>query len=525
MKTMIVFAYSISVLLMIFTPVLLAVLLRRRFSAPWFLFLVGAATFIGSQIEHLPLNEWLADVGLLPATGSLEGPPLWRTALILGLTAGLCEELARAVGYALLRRWRRFEDGLMLGLGHGGIEAMVFGAVQVAAMVTSLLSLQGVDLATLNLSAEEMTALVRQMDMFGGSPLWAALPFIERCLAMIAHVVLSLLVWQAFVQRKAWYVLLAIAYHTVFNAVAVYVAQQTESVVLIYGVMLFTLAPGVVWLWRIWRQKAGPRPVTASVRAEWTVFIAATRKELLQQWRTKRIIVVAAVFAFIGLLSPLAAKFTPEIIRMVPGAEQFADLIPEPSVGDVMAQYVKNLTQFGFVVAILLGMGAIAGEKEKGTAALILSKPMPRWAFVCSKFTAQTLVYVGGFLIAAVCTLYYTWFLFGPVDGGAFLFSNLLLMAWFMTYVAVALTGSALTRSVGAAAGVGLGGAVLLMLSGNLPWFGPLMPGGLIAWASQLGLGTSSDPVAANGGAIAMALVLIVMCVLGAMAAFERQEL
>lgn len=522
---MTVFAYSISILLMIITPVMLAVLLRRRFSVPWFLFLAGSATFIGSQIVHLPLNEWLADVGLLPSTGTLAGPPLWQTSLIVGLTAGLCEELARTVGYALLRRSRRFEDGLMLGIGHGGIEAMIFGAVQVAAMVTSLLSLQGVDLATLNLSADQMAAATQQMDMLNRSPLWAALPFIERCFAMVAHVILSLLVWRAFAQRKAWYVPLAIAYHAVFDAVAVYVAQQTESVVLIYGTLLLLLAPGLVWLWRVWRKEASPRPVAASLRTEWHAFIVATRKELLQQWRTKRLIVVGAVFAFIGLASPLLAKFTPEIIRAVPGADQFADLIPEPSVADVMTQYVKNLTQFGFIIAVLLGMGAIAGEKEKGTAALILCKPMPRWAFVCSKFTAQTLVYIVSFLIAALCAVYYTWFLFGPVNVGAFLFSNLLLLAWFVTFVAVTLVGSALTRSVGAAAGVGLGGAVLLMLAGNLPMFGPLMPGGLVAWASQLGLGTSPDPVTANGGAVAMALVIIVICVIGAMAAFERQEL
>jgi ABC-2 type transport system permease protein len=522
---MTVFAYSISVLLMIVTPVALAILLRRRFNAPWFLFLVGSATFIGSQIVHIPLNEWLADVGLLPATGTLAGPPLWQTALVLGLTAGLCEELARTVGYALLRRFRRFEHGVMLGIGHGGIEAMIFGGVQVAASVTSLLSLQSVDLTTLNLSADQMTALSQQLDTLNGSPLWAALPLMERWFAIVIHILLSLLVWRAFVQRKARYVPLAIAYHAAFDGVAVYVAQQTESVVMIYGTMLLLLAPGLIWLWRVWRKEAGPRHTAASLSSEWRIFIAATRKELLQQWRTKRIIVVGAVFVFIGLLSPLAAKFTPEIIRMVPGAEQFADLIPEPSIGDVMAQYVKNLTQFGFIIAVLLGMGAIAGEKEKGTAALILSKPMPRWVFVCSKFAAQTVVYIAAFFIAALCTLYYAWFLFGPVNAGVFLFSNLLLLAWFMTFVAVTLVGSALTRSVGAAAGVGLGGAVLLMLAGNLPWFGPVMPNALVAWASQLGLGTSSASATANGGALAMALTLVVVCVLGAMAAFERQEL
>lgn len=523
---MVIFAYSISVLLMVGTPVLLAVLLRRRFRAPWFLFLVGSATFIGSQIVHIPLNEWLADVGLLPASGSLTGPPLWQTAIILGLSAGLCEELARAVGYALLRRRRRFEDGLMLGLGHGGIEAMVFGGVQVAAMITSLLSLQSVDLTTLNLSADQMTAVTQQLDSVNRSPLWAALPFVERCFAMVVHVLLSLLVWRAFAQRKAWwYVPLAIAYHALFDAVAVYVGQQTESVALIYGTLLLLLAPGLIWLWRVWRKEAGPRPAAASVRVEWRCFMAAVRKELLQQWRTKRVIVVAAVFAFVGMSSPLIARFMPEMFRFIPGAEQFASLIPAPSVADVVTQYVKNLQQFGFMVAVLLGMGAIAGEKDKGTAALILSKPMPRWAFVCSKFTAQTLVYIVGFFIAFLCTFYYTWFLFGPVSVGAFMFCNLLLFVWLMTYVAVTLTGSASTNSVGAAAGVGFGGSVLLMLAGSIPTLGSVMPGALLAWAGQVGLGTSTEPVTANGGALVAALVIVILCVLGAMAAFEQQEL
>jgi uncharacterized membrane protein YhfC len=130
---MIPIAYSLSILLMVLVPVGLAVLLRRRFRVALVLFVVGSLTFIGSQVVHIPLNNWLSDIGLLPEAGSWEGPPLWRTALIVGLTAGLCEELARAAGYALLRRSRRFEDGVMLGLGHGGIESMVFGGTLTAA--------------------------------------------------------------------------------------------------------------------------------------------------------------------------------------------------------------------------------------------------------------------------------------------------------------------------------------------------------------------------------------------------------
>ena len=52
----------------------------------------GAITFIGSQIVHLPLNWKLGQIGLIPSAT----PISFQTAALLGLTAGLCEELARA---------------------------------------------------------------------------------------------------------------------------------------------------------------------------------------------------------------------------------------------------------------------------------------------------------------------------------------------------------------------------------------------------------------------------------------------
>ena len=524
---MITTAYTLSVMLMILAPVTAAVLLRRRMQAPWFLFLVGAATFIGSQVVHLPLNDWLTDIGLLPGNNTLEdaGISLLQTCIILGLTAGLCEELARAVGYALLRRFRRFEHGLMLGLGHGGIEAMVFGGVLTAATLSSLLPLRGMDLATLGLPAAQLAALTQQLAALD-NPWLAVLPLTERLLAITMHVIFSMLVWRAFDRRQGWYVALAITYHAFANAFLLYMAQQWENFWAIYGLMTLILLPGLFWLWRVGRGEARPeRPSLTPWRAEWAAFLAATRKEFIQLWRVKHVIVVAAVFILFGMLSPLLAYLTPQILGSIEGAEMFADLIPTPTVADAVGQYVKNLTQFGFLMVILLGMGAIAGEKEKGAAALILSKPLPRWAFVLSKFTAQTALYIGGFLVGMLGAYYYTWFLFGPVDLGAFAFSNLLLLAWFMPFVAVTLLGSALTRSLAAGGGVALGGSVALLLTGYLPKIGPLFPGSLLGWATQVGMGVGDAPIAPQAGALAASGVITLVCILGALAAFERQEL
>ncbi len=523
---MITTAYTLSVTLMILAPIVAAALLRRRVQAPWFLFLIGAATFIGSQVVHLPLNDWLADIGLLPGNNTLEasGISLLQTCIILGLTAGLCEELARAAGYALLRRFRRFEHGLMLGLGHGGIEAMVFGGVLTAATLSSLLPLRDMDLASLGLPAAQLAALTQQLVALD-NPWYAAPPLIERLLAITLHVILSMLVWRAFDRRRWGYVALAIVYHAFANAFLLYMAQQWESIWAIYGLLVLILLPGLLWLWRVKRETAIERPSLTPWRVEWTAFIAATRKEFSQLWRVKHVLVVGAVFVLFGMMSPLLAYFTPQILGSIEGAEMFADLIPTPSVADAVGQYIKNLTQFGFLMVILLGMGAIAGEKEKGTAALILSKPLPRWAFVLSKFTAQTALYIAGFLVGMLGAYYYTLFLFGPVDLGAFAFSNLLLLAWLLPFVAITLLGSALTRTLPAAGGVGLAGSVALLLTGYLPKIGPLFPGSLLGWATQVGMGVSDIPIAPQAGALAASGVITLVCVLGALAAFERQEL
>ncbi|MEW5986844.1 MAG: ABC transporter permease subunit [Chloroflexota bacterium] len=252
------------------------------------------------------------------------------------------------------------------------------------------------------------------------------------------------------------------------------------------------------------------------------LFVEALRKELWQQWRTGRVYVVGAVFVVFGLASPLLARFTPELLSSLEGAEQFAQLIPPPTAADALGQYIKNLTQFGFILAVLLGMGAVAGEKEKGTAALILSKPLPRWAFILSKFVAQGLVYVASFAVAAAGAYGYTLYLFGPLDVGDFLLINGLLTLWLLVFVAVSILGSTLGRTTGAAAGISLAGCVLLLILGSLPKIGSSMPGGLVGWAGALAVG---QPVAVNGSALATSAGLILVCLVAATSLFEGQEL
>ncbi|WP_420642432.1 YhfC family glutamic-type intramembrane protease [Candidatus Leptofilum sp.] len=519
---MTIFLFTFAVLLMLFIPLGLAVWLRRRFAVPWLLFCLGMLAFVGSQTYHIPLNNWLTDLGVIGEV-SPNAPNLWRTAVILGLSAGISETVARVLGYWFLFRRKlaeRFEDGVLVGLGHGGIEAMIIGGIFLAGSLSSLWAIRNVDLTTLGMTAAEMTAVSEQLVAITETPWVVFAGVFERLIAITLHVTISVLVWRAFKTRQVWPMLLGAALHAFLDATAVYAAQFLDAI-WIELILLAIALPGAIWLWRQWPAEA-TTVAGLSWKEELRLWGTAVAHELTLQWRTRRALVMVAVFVLFGLASPLIAKFTPELLQNTPGAEQFAGLIPEPTSADAVSQYIRNLTQFGFVLVILLGMGAVAGEKSNGTAAIILSKPLPRWAFLLSKFTAQGVIYFVALLLGTLATYYYTLVLFEPLAFGPFLFGGFLLWLWTLVYTAVTLLGSTLGKSTGGAAGLALLGAILLLILGSIPQAANFFPGALVGWASQLGL---PGDVPFSGAALAANGVLILVFLVTAVALFERQEI
>ncbi len=250
------------------------------------------------------------------------------------------------------------------------------------------------------------------------------------------------------------------------------------------------------------------------------IFWVALRKELLEQWRSYRLLVAAAVLLSLGLLSPLTAKFTPELIRLVPNGDQIAGLIPAPTMLDAVAQYLKNMSQFAVILALLLTMGAVTQEKERGTAAMMLSKPLPRWAFLVAKFAALGLTFAASLALAGAGAYYYTGLLFGPLDAPAWAALNGLLLVFTLVYVALTLLCSVLARSQAAAGGLAFGLLIMLTILGAVPQVGQYLPGDLVAWAARL---ITGGP--ASWPALVVSLVLIAGALAAAWWRFQRQEL
>lgn len=256
---MLLTAFVIEIVLMFGAPVLLAALLQRRWALPWRLVLVGAATFIASQVVHIPLNAGLTVLfqqGWMPKVPTSWVPAF--NAVVLGLTAGLCEESARYLVYRFwLKEARSWQQAILFGAGHGGIESIITGLL-VLVTVLNAAALRNVDPTTLGLPADQAAEAARQVAQFWQTPSY--LPLLagaERLMAILFHLSAAALVLQAFRRGRLWPLPAAIAWHTVMNTVTVYVNGAWGPVAAEGSLVVLSLV-SIAILWRTWRAERHP---------------------------------------------------------------------------------------------------------------------------------------------------------------------------------------------------------------------------------------------------------------------------
>jgi len=199
---------SVTAFFCLLVPGILALVLILRRKASWRTFVLGIAAFTVSQLLlRIPLLNLLQNsAGYM--LFAITNPVLFS--VLLALSAGVFEEGGR---YLIIRKLLKrptlhWHEGIVFGLGHGGVEAFWLVGLGYVSLIAAALRGQ-------NLSA--ILAVPPHSFLLAG---------VERLLAVILHIALSLLVFYSVRYRRVGAVIIAVIAHTVVNAVVLVIQQS-----------------------------------------------------------------------------------------------------------------------------------------------------------------------------------------------------------------------------------------------------------------------------------------------------------
>ncbi|MFD2728250.1 ABC transporter permease [Enterococcus camelliae] len=136
-----------------------------------------------------------------------------------------------------------------------------------------------------------------------------------------------------------------------------------------------------------------------------------TRKEWVESWRTTKGLILVSLFFFFGVLSPLTAKFTPELLQLVTDSKMTIS-VPKPTSVDSWVQFYKNVNQLGLLVFCLLYHQCVSGELMKGTLIPFVTKGLQREVIVLAKWLNMFIQWTLSLVCCFAVTYGYTRFYF-----------------------------------------------------------------------------------------------------------------
>ena len=240
---------------------------------------------------------------------------------------------------------------------------------------------------------------------------------------------------------------------------------------------------------------------------------ALTRKELLEQRRTRKFLAMAIVFTLTAVLGPVIFRIVQHFQDKPHGVEEAVEALE--NIGGEIIPF------FGTFLVIIIAMGSLAGERASGTAAMTLSKPVTRSAFVAAKFVGVALSIFGAVAIAGTVAYLLTLLLFANGGLGRFAL-GLMINATFLLYVgSIALFWSAMFSRPLLAGGIT--GALMIVQLNLLaiPHTDRYWPILIPQWATSIIRDDATD----QWPGFAIAWGLIALLSVASWAIFRRKEL
>jgi ABC-type transport system involved in multi-copper enzyme maturation permease subunit len=235
------------------------------------------------------------------------------------------------------------------------------------------------------------------------------------------------------------------------------------------------------------------------------------RKDLAEWLHGKRPWVVLGVTTSVFALAAANARITEWAARSFPadpgdGPAKVLSLLPLDNVLFAIG------TQFIVLAAIFATMSLLLAERDSGTLAWTISKPVSRTSVLVSKWLTSTLtLWVAAVVIPLTFTTAVVTVLYGPPDLAIVIALGATLITVPAFFVAVALTAATFVPSQAAVGAIGVAVFVAPQIVGGiLPALTPFFPGSIFDWAVGISTRGPASVVTPVAWLVGLAVLFIV---------------
>lgn len=251
-------------------------------------------------------------------------------------------------------------------------------------------------------------------------------------------------------------------------------------------------------------------------------YIAFTKKEFCESFRTYKFFIMISVFLLLGLMNPITAKATPQLLKsLMPAGINIT--IKEPTALDSWTQFFKNVPQMGLIVLVIIFSGIMANEFSRGTLINMLTKGLSRSVVILSKFTMAAIVWTLSYIICFVVTYAYTAYFWSNDGIKNIVLSVFCLWLFGILLLAIIMLGGVLFKnSYGGLLFTG-GLVVVLMLLNIAPKLQKYNPITLVS--SNMALLTGDKVVSDFTASIAIGCFIIIAFISLAIMLFNKKQI
>lgn len=230
-------AMAVSLAVCVGLPVGLCIFMKKVGKASLKSFFLGCGIFVVfalilEQILHLIVRA---------VSGTFFSEHLIAYAVYGGLAAGLFEETGRYVAMKFfMKGCLTKQEAIMYGVGHGGIEAILIGGM---ACLSNLLISVMINSGSLEkMLPDGDVGIQAAISQLTGLPAWQfLLAGMERCSAVVLHIVLSYLVYLGVKNKKTQFYIFAVMVHFLVDTGVVLAASYVPVLALELGLLAVVL--------------------------------------------------------------------------------------------------------------------------------------------------------------------------------------------------------------------------------------------------------------------------------------------